>query len=177
MKKTSRFYFLSPARESAPPTAPKSARWTRPSDGPAQPNGDLSSGTPPCPARRMRASLWPLAHLAAPSLTSLFRPAAPLCSSPPQMYRSARLMLFFGSVGRILYDAKANAPANADMLHFRTIKDGFAYHVASEMILSLCLETMEIKELRSAHQNSLIIWMEPRACLLRFQIHRESETF
>jgi hypothetical protein len=59
------------------------------------------------------------------------------------------------SVGGILYDAEAKAPANADMLHFVTIKDGFAYHVASEMILSLCLETMEIQKLfpKSFHGN------------------------
>jgi hypothetical protein len=133
----------------------------------------------------MRASLWPPTHLPAPSPVPIFRPAAlpsgklrppaPLCSSPPRRYRSV--------------------PANADMLHFVTIKDRFACHVALEMVLSLCLETMEIQKLflksftpiiskldeqfqarvgflacrlvgcsrsmlKSAHQNSFIVWME-----------------
>ncbi|GJM93981.1 hypothetical protein PR202_ga10588 [Eleusine coracana subsp. coracana] len=50
-------------------------------------------------------------------------------------------------VGMIEYDEGANPLANNDTLHVVTMKDGFVYLATSEMILSLCLETMELEKL------------------------------
>lgn len=48
--------------------------------------------------------------------------------------------------GMIQYDAVADLTANNDTLHVVTIKDGFVYLATSDMVLLLCLDTMELEK-------------------------------
>ncbi|KAL6615535.1 hypothetical protein ACP70R_037805 [Stipagrostis hirtigluma subsp. patula] len=49
--------------------------------------------------------------------------------------------------GMVHYEAEPQQQMNDDKLRVLVIEDGFAYLTSTEMVLSLCLETMKLKEL------------------------------
>ncbi|KAL6615536.1 hypothetical protein ACP70R_037806 [Stipagrostis hirtigluma subsp. patula] len=49
--------------------------------------------------------------------------------------------------GMVQYEGEAEPPENGGNVHVVAIMDGFVYLATSEMVLSLCLETMELEKL------------------------------